>query len=47
MFDFSGGHFKNGRQSPHTTRVNISASNPPKIEVFFIQIYIFRGTDKE
>ena len=32
--DFSGGHFKKGRQSPHTTRVNISASNPPKIEIF-------------
>ena len=24
---------KNGRQSPHTTRVNIPASNPPKIEI--------------
>ena len=34
MFDFSGGHFKSGRQSPHTTRVNISASNTPKIEIF-------------
>ena len=37
MFDFSGSHFKNGRQSPHTTRVNISASNPPKIEIFLFK----------
>ena len=42
MFDFSGGHFKNGRQSPHTTRVNISASNPPKIEIFLSK-YTFSG----
>ena len=42
MFDFSGGHFKNGRQNPHTTRVNISASNPPKIEIFLSK-YKFSG----
>ena len=42
MFDFSGGHFKNGRQSPHTTRVNISASNPPKIKIFLYK-YTFSG----
>ena len=42
MFDFSGGHFKNGRQSPHTMRVNISASNPPKI-IIFLSKYTFSG----
>ena len=42
MFDFSGGHFKNGRQSPLTMRVNISASNPPKIEIFLSK-YTFSG----
>ena len=42
MFDFSGGHFKNGRQSPHTTRVNISASDPSKIEIFSSK-YTFSG----
>ena len=42
MFDFTGGHFKNGRHSPHTTRVNISASNPPKIEIFLSK-YTFSG----
>ena len=40
MFNLSGGHFKNGRQSPHTTRVNKSASNPPKID-FFLSKYTF------
>ena len=33
---------KNGRQSPHTTRVNISASNPPKIEILLSK-YTFSG----
>ena len=40
--DSSGGHFKNGRQSSHTTRVNISASNPPKIEILLYK-YTFSG----
>ena len=42
MFDFGGGYFKNGRQSPHATRVNISASNPSKIEIFLSK-YTFSG----
>ena len=34
QIDYDKCHFKNGRLNPHTTRVNISASNPPEIEIF-------------